>query len=191
MNNIHLGRSYCMEPFETKRLLLRPLKESDLRDLFLLYSDPVVMQFITGAPRSFEKTAQRLQAHLVDHQKFDFGLCATILKETGEMIGRCGLEPVETLRGIEGDIAWMFKQAYWGQGLATEVGDAFIRFGFVELKLKRIFGTANHRNLRSIAVMQKLGLRFVNSTERGVEYEILAGNNFTEGIILCRQNSTL
>ncbi|MBN2500346.1 MAG: GNAT family N-acetyltransferase [Anaerolineales bacterium] len=161
-----------MEPFETNRLLLRPLTITDLDDLHNLYSRLRVMKYITGNARSYQKTGERLRHHISDHQQYGFGLCAAILKETGEMIGRCGMEPVEEDHGMEGDIAWMFLPEYWGQGLATEFGTAQIEYGFKRLGLVRIFATANRDNLASIRVMEKLGMRLAGASDQRVEYEI-------------------
>jgi ribosomal-protein-alanine N-acetyltransferase len=145
---------------------------ADLDDLFALYSQPELMRYITGQSRSYQETKERLKAHIADRERYGFGLCAAILKATGQMMGRCGLEPVEGKMGIEGTIAWMLKEEYWGQGLATEFGLAMVSYGLEKLGLMRISATADHRNLASIAVMRKIGMRFVRSTERGVEYEI-------------------
>ena len=162
-----------MEPFETERLLLRPLCMSDLPELFELYSKPELMRYVTGEPRSFEVTKERLICHIADHDRYGFGLCAAILKANFEMIGRCGLEPVERETGMEGDIAWMFKKDYWGRGLATEFARAMIIYGFEKLDLTRIFARADHPNVASIRVMQKVGMRFVRSTSQEVEYEMI------------------
>ena len=62
-------------------------------------------QYITGQPRDYQKTQQRLSAHIADHQKYGFGLYATILKTTNQFIGRCGIEPVETNNQLRADIA--------------------------------------------------------------------------------------
>jgi ribosomal-protein-alanine N-acetyltransferase len=161
-----------MDPFETERLLLRPLAPSDLDDLFALYRQPELMQYITGKPRSYEMTRERLRAHLTDHIHYGFGYCAAILKADGRMIGRCGLEPVERPGGVQGNIGWMFARAYWGRGLATESAVAMLPYGFDRLGLQRIYATADHRNVASIRVMQKIGMRFVRSNARGVEYEV-------------------
>jgi ribosomal-protein-alanine N-acetyltransferase len=161
-----------VDTIETERLFLRPLQLGDLDDLFSLYGDPELMKYITGQPRDYQETYTRLKAHITDHQAYGFGLCAAILKSSGEIIGRCGLEPVESSNILQGDLAWMFKQEYWGQGLATEFGQAMIAYGFAHLPIQRIFATADHANLASIKVMKKLGMTFVRSDQRGVEYEL-------------------
>lgn len=161
-----------MDNIETSRLFFRPLVLGDLDDLFGLYGDSELMKYITGQPRSYPETYTRLKAHIADHEVYGFGLCAAIIKSSGEMIGRCGLEPVDELKGLQGDLAWMFQQAYWGQGLATECGLALIDYGFSHLPIQRIFATADHANQASIRVMEKLGMVYVQSDKRGVEYEI-------------------
>ena len=161
-----------MDDIETKRLLLRPLGPADLDDLFELYQDIDLMRYITGQTRSYEKTEARLNVYLNDHKQYGFGLCAAILKSSGEMIGRCGLEPVESKIGIEGDIGWMFKKKYWGQGLATEFGRAMIEYGFNHLPVRRIFARADVANTASIRVMQKLGMSFVKADQVEVVYEL-------------------
>jgi len=163
-----------MEPFETPRLFLRPLALDDLDDLYELYRCSHLMRHITGAPRSYAKTEERLRHHIADHERHGFGLCAALLKETGAMIGRCGLEPIHGPTGLEGNIAWMFKQTYWGCGLATEFGAAMVAQGFHTIGVRRIVATATHANVASIRVMQKIGMRPVHSTRRGVLYEITA-----------------
>ena len=161
-----------MEPFETERLLFRPLVIGDLDDLYDLYRRPELMRYITGHARSFEATRERLISHIADHENYGFGLCAAILKADSRMIGRCGMEPVDGRNGIEGEIAWMFKKEFWGRGLATEFARAMIPYGFEKLKLTRIFARADHPNVASIRVMRKVGMQFVRSTAEEVEYEI-------------------
>lgn len=161
-----------MKPFETERLLLRPLTNGDLDDLYDLYRRPELMRYITGHPRSFEETRERLICHLADHENYGFGLCAAILKADSRMIGRCGLEPVEGRDGVEGEIAWMFKKEFWRRGLATEFAEAIIPYGFERLSLSRIFARADNPNVASIRVMQKVGMRFARSTPEEVVYEI-------------------
>lgn len=161
---------------ETQRLLLRPLAAADMDALYTLYKQYELMRYITGQPRSYAKTKERLRAHMAEHEQYGFGLYATILKETGVMIGRCGLEPVNRATGLEGNMAWMFQKAYWGQGLATEFGQAMLPYGFDRLHLRRIFATADHRNIASIRVMQKLGMRLIRSDDFEVEYEAYPGH---------------
>lgn len=161
-----------MQALESTRLILRPLTKEDLGNLYRLYGDGRLMQFITGARRTLEQTRGRLRDHLAQHEAHGFGLCATILKTDQEFIGRCGLEPRIEPRGVAGELAWMFEYNRWGRGYGEEAGSALLRFGLEKLKLQRVFGTADHRNIRSISIMKKLGMNLVGEDQRGVEYEI-------------------
>jgi len=75
-------------------------------------------------------------------------------------VGRCGL--YRHLKGAErvpdeGVLAFYLARAYWGRGLATEAGRAFVDFGFGVLGLKRIVTTVDARNAASVRVLEKLG----------------------------------
>lgn len=162
-----------MESFETKRLIFRALCWDNLAELYALYSRPGLMQYISGQPCTYEQTKHLLRLHIQDHEHHGFGLYGAYLKSGKRMIGRCGLVPLDKESGLEGDLAWMFQQAYWNQGLAAEFAQEMIQIGFEQLGLRRIQATAANQNLASIRVMQKVGMRFVKSDEQGTEYELL------------------
>jgi len=149
---------------------------SDFRALQSLYGEPELMKFITGKARGPLETRARLMKDLAHHRDHGFGLCIVEWRDTGEVIGRCGLEPRRRRNGMEGELAWMFAQPWWGRGLATAAGAALIPFGLVELALERVFATADHRNQASIRVMQKLAMTLVSSGDDQVEYEVCASS---------------
>lgn len=99
------------------------------------------------------------------------GLLATVLKSDGCYIGRCGLCPRRDESGgvVEGEaeIAHYLARPYWGQGLATEAGRAFVAYGFGSLGLTRIHAGVNADNLASLRVVGKLGFACVRSGEGG------------------------
>lgn len=161
-----------MEALETARLLIRPFVMDDLNELYCLYNQPELMQYIDGAARSYEGTKAYLLGYLADYDRHGFGLCAAILKSTAQMIGRCGLIPVSTEAGPEGELAFLFKKEYWGLGLATEFSEKMVQYAFDKLKLIRVYATVNHQNVASIRVLQKIGMQYVRSLPAEVEYEI-------------------
>jgi [ribosomal protein S5]-alanine N-acetyltransferase len=63
-------------------------------------------------------------------------------------------------------LAFCLAREYWGRGLATEAGHAFVKLGFDELGLKRIVAVADVRNAASIRVLEKLGFVCI-ATEHG------------------------
>jgi RimJ/RimL family protein N-acetyltransferase len=67
---------------------------------------------------------------------------------------------------MTGSIGYNVAPSHWGKGIATEAVDAALRYGFETLKLQRIFATADARNLASIRVLQKLGMRHEGTLRR-------------------------
>jgi ribosomal-protein-alanine N-acetyltransferase len=146
---------------ETKRLMLRRFVLPDLDDLFKFYSDPDVIKYIPDAPRSYGETKEELEWFLNGHPTFpELGLWATIDKETGQFIGRCGLLPWTIDGQHEVEVAFALSKAYWGQGLATEAAQALVHYGFEHLGLSRLICLIDHDNEGSIKVASKVGMKF-------------------------------
>jgi RimJ/RimL family protein N-acetyltransferase len=146
---------------ETKRLLLRRLVLDDLDALFEFYSDPDVIKYIPDAPRTYEETREELEWFLNGHPKFpELGLWATIYKETGQFIGRCGLLPWTIDEQHEVEVAFALSKEHWGQGLATEAAGALVQYGFEHLQLSRLICLIDHDNKGSINVATKIGMTF-------------------------------
>lgn len=146
---------------ETERLLLRHFVMADLDNLFSFYSDPDVVRYIPDAPRTFEETKEELEWFMNGHPKFpELGLWATIYRETDQFIGRCGLLPWTIDERNEVEVAFALSKAYWGQGLATEVAQALIHYGFEHLQLSRLICLIEHGNQASIRVATKIGMTF-------------------------------
>lgn len=151
---------------ETQRLLLRHFVVSDLDNLFSFYSDPEVIKYIPDAPRTYEETKEELEWFMNGHPRFpELGLWATIYKETGQLIGRCGLIPWTIDEKNEVEVAFALSKAYWGQGLATEVAQALVEYGFEHLQLSRLICLIEHGNQASIKVATKVGMTFEKEGE--------------------------
>lgn len=151
---------------ETQRLLLRNFVLGDLDRLFAFYSDPEVIRYIPDAPRTYEETKEELEWFMHGHPKFpELGLWATIHKETGEFIGRCGLLPWTIDERNEVEVAFALSKNYWGQGLATEVAQALVHYGFEHLRLSRLICLIEHENKASIRVATKIGMTFEKEGE--------------------------
>lgn len=151
--------------FETDRLLLREFVEEDADAFFRLNSHPEVLRFVPDKPLlNVEQARQLLIDHpIADYRKYGFGRGACILKSTGEQIGFAGLKYLEELGEV--DVAYRILPAHWGQGFATEAALASIHFGFAHLGLKRIIGLAMPENVASVRVLEKAGLRYVETVK--------------------------
>lgn len=144
---------------ETKRLFLRRQVISDLDDLWALYCDPEITKYIPDAPRSREEAKEELEWHMNGHPQYpELGLWATVHKETGKFIGRCGLLPwtIEGLREVE--VAYTIAREFWGQGLGTEAAQGILKYGFEKLNLRRLICLIDPDNIASQRVAEKMGM---------------------------------
>jgi RimJ/RimL family protein N-acetyltransferase len=172
--------------FETDRLLLREYVEEDAEAFFKLNSDPEVLRFVPDkALLNVEQARQLLIDHpIADYRKHGFGRGPLIIKSTGEsasaalrrdeQIGFAGLKYLEELGEV--DVAYRLLPTHWGKGLATEAALASVRYGFANLDLKRIIGLTMPQNIASARVLEKTGLRYLETVS-------LWGHSFSKYVI--------
>ena len=86
------------------------------------------------------------------------GLWATIHKESGRFIGRCGLLPWTIDGQFEVEIAYLIAKEYWRQGLGSEAALAIRDYAFEVLNPTRLICLIDHENKASIGVAQKIGM---------------------------------
>ncbi|MDO3627915.1 GNAT family N-acetyltransferase [Mucilaginibacter sp. BT774] len=151
----------------SSRLLFRQHIPEDINAYCTMEMDTDVRRYVGGQPRSREDAQQRFTSALQPVTD-RLGMWATVLKEDSQYIGRCGIYPHFNHDGStvpeEGTLAFYIARPYWGQGFATEAGQAFIEFGFNELKLKRIVAHVQAGNEASVHILKKLGFE-LKSTE--------------------------
>jgi RimJ/RimL family protein N-acetyltransferase len=146
---------------ETPRLIIRHQVIEDLDDLWALYCDPEITKYIPDAPRSREEAQEELEWHMHGHPRHpELGLWATIHKETGKFIGRCGLLPWEIDGVHEVEVAYTIAGAYQGQGLGSEAAQAIMQYGFEKLNLPRLICLIDSENVASQKVAEKIGMVF-------------------------------
>jgi [ribosomal protein S5]-alanine N-acetyltransferase len=145
---------------QTERLVLREIEHGDGDAMQAYAADPEVVRYMVWGPNTLEQTRAFCSGQL-DVQRIrdrrDFEL-ALIDRATGDLIGGVGLR-VQNTTQREGDFGYVLRRDYWGKGLVVEAARALLEFGFGVLGLHRIYATADTRNLQSIRVMEKLGLR--------------------------------
>jgi RimJ/RimL family protein N-acetyltransferase len=104
--------------FETERLTFRKFVDADLPLLIEQRSDPDVNRYLGGPKRqNAEALATRMKFYMDCYDKFDVGMCPMIWKETGEIIGTAGLQPLEDTGEIE--VGYSIIKKYWGLGIGT------------------------------------------------------------------------
>jgi RimJ/RimL family protein N-acetyltransferase len=162
---------------ETPRLLLRHQVIEDSDDLWALYCNPNITKYIPDAPRTREEAKEELEWHMHGHPKHpELGLWATIHKETGKFIGRCGLLPWTIEEQYDVEVAYTIAEEYWGQGFGTEAAQAILQYGFEKLNLSRLICLIEPENIASQRVAQKMGMSLEKKVDLpldGVNYPIL------------------
>ena len=159
--------------FETNRLILRHLVMDDLDDLYALYSDVEIRKYFPDGVRNYEDTKEELEWFMNGHPDHpELGLWATIYKETGKFIGRCGLLPWEIDSKLEIEVAYLLDKRFWNQGLATEAARGILMYAFDALNLSHIICMMHPDNIASQRVAQKLGMTL------DMRVDGIAGDNF-------------
>jgi len=144
---------------ETDRLILRAWREADLAPFAALNADPLVMEHFPKllSREDSDAIATRIEAKL---RATGFGLWAVEVKSGAPFIGFVGLN-VPTIRAPfmpAHEIGWRLAREGWGHGYATEAALACVRFAFGELGLAELVSMTVPGNLRSRAVMERLGM---------------------------------
>jgi RimJ/RimL family protein N-acetyltransferase len=145
---------------ETERLLIRKWQlPRDLDDAFAIYGDPQTMHFIPCGALNREQTEMLVRRMIEKDEQQGYGIWPVVLKTENRVIGESGITQIP---GHEPDIeiAWIFNGAYHGQGLATQAARAVMAYAFEELKIARLYALIDRFNARSIAVANRLGMRY-------------------------------
>ena len=148
-----------MTELRTDRLIMRRWRGEDREPFATLAGDPEVMEHF---PALLTRAAADA---FIDETEAEFdqrgwGLWALEVAQTGQFIGYTGLE----IPGFEEhftpavEVGWRMARHAWGHGYATEAARAALAFGFDELQLAEIVSFTATGNLRSRAVMERLGM---------------------------------
>lgn len=147
-------------------MIFRRLILDDLDALFALYRDPEIRKYFPEGTLNYAETKEELEWFLNGHpHNPQLGLWATIYKQTGEFIGRCGLLPWTIDGRQEVEVAYLLDKQYWGQGLATEAAQAIVEYAFNQLGYSRIIVLVDRDNAASIRVATKIGMTFEKEGE--------------------------
>lgn len=144
---------------ETERLILRLWRDEDLEPFAQMCADEEVMAWLGGV-----LTRDGAQAYMDRAQdafaQLGMARYAIERKADGAFLGACGLMPSHSRLPLPPfiDIGWRLSRLAWGQGYATEAARAVMRDGFERLELAEIAAITARINLRSRAVMERLGM---------------------------------
>jgi len=147
-----------MAEISTERLIMRSWRESDLAPWAAMNADPEVRRYVGPllTPGQAEAWVLNFQDDLDRH---GFGFWALEVRASGDFIGFTGLDIVEEEMPVTGvEIGWRLARSAWGHGYATEAARAALEYGFGILTLPEIVAITMAANLRSQAVMERIGM---------------------------------
>ncbi len=148
-----------MRILETERLLLHRLSPNDSAFILELLNEPAFLENIgdRGVRTLADACRYILSGPIASYRKLGFGLYLVTLKDSGLPIGICGLLKRDSFD--HPDIGFAFLRRYWSQGYAHESA-AVLHYGWTTLRLERIVAITKPHNQASVALLEKLGLRF-------------------------------
>ncbi|WP_310738109.1 GNAT family N-acetyltransferase [Microbispora sp. H10949] len=149
--------SSIKHPIRTDRLVLRRWREEDKEPFAALNADPVVMEHFpaTLTREESDTFVERIEAAFDER---GFGLWA--VEADGVFIGFTGLQVPRFAAHFTPcvEIGWRLARSAWGHGYATEAARASLEHGFGTLGLTEVVSFTAVPNLRSQAVMRRLGM---------------------------------
>lgn len=147
---------------QTERLVLREWREQDRAPFAALNADPEVMEHFPATLSRAESDAM-IDRHQDRLAAGEPGVFAAEVRASGEFIGFIGLA-VPTFEASFTpcvEVGWRLARSAWGHGYATEGALAALEHGFTALGLEEIVSFTSVGNLRSRAVMERIGMRRV------------------------------
>ena len=151
--------------FETARLVIRSCEPRDAAALLDILSDPEVRKYLpTSTPPTLEQIEAAIERRTAMEGEHGHALWAVERKDTGELIGQCGMVLVDGT-GPEVEIAYHYGRSAWNHGFGTEAAIACLARGFGPLGLERIVAFALPPNVGSWRIMEKAGMRFDSTVD--------------------------
>jgi len=143
---------------KTHRLILRPFKMSDARDVKRLVGDRLIADTTLSIPHPYtdvmaEKWILKQQSQFKSREAVIF---AIVLQMSQELVGAIGLGI--QLAHQRGELGFWIGRPYWNRGYCTEGAQAVLEYGFTSLNLNRIHANHFKRNIASGRVLQNIGM---------------------------------
>jgi RimJ/RimL family protein N-acetyltransferase len=149
--------------FETERLVLHPTTVEDAGFILELLNTPKWLVYIGDRNVHTEEDAKQYIKNKISPQleKLGFSNYTLIRKADGVKIGSCGLYDREGLEGI--DIGFALLPAFEGLGYGFESASKVLEIGKNEFNIDRFSAITTQNNLASQRLIEKLGLRYIQT----------------------------
>ena len=152
---------------ETPRLILREFDPEDLAGLYSLYEESDT-RFLQPLSENREEELEKLKSYIhYIYGFYGFGLWVVCLKESGRLIGRCGLQ-VEFIQDQgEYELGYMISGKYGRKGYGKEAVTAILEYAEEELEAPRVILRIDTENEPSRRFAENMGFRLMTeATEK-------------------------
>ncbi len=170
-----------MKVFETKRLIVGVLKESDQEIFVELLSDPRIIDPAPHQKVDMEEVITKFELNLkasnipITNQD---NIWSVYEKRSSEMIG---IGAILTNDKGDWELGYRFRVKYWGHGFGSELANGMIKYCFEKLNFEKITADVDVKNIASVKILEKIMtpvLEFNNEEDRCIDrrYEIKREN---------------
>ncbi|MCM1494418.1 MAG: GNAT family N-acetyltransferase [Bacteroides sp.] len=151
---------------ETERLILREFTAEDFDALYEILSDSETMAHY---PKPFDENEVKdwIQWNIENYEIYGFGLWAVVLKETGKVIGDCGITMQKIGGGIKPEIGYHINKQYWRKGYGSEAAAVCRDYIFQKTPFRMIYSYMKATNTASCATAAANGMRLVDEWDDG------------------------
>ena len=153
----------------TERLLLRDMKMSDADALQAALGNPEDREMY-GQPMDRQGVEDWIARNLERYAQFGYGMWAVVLKESGQVIGDCGLlrQEIPSADGTETaiEVSYHIHHEFRRRGYAAEAARACMAWAFGELGAGKVISLIRPANVASRRVAEKNGLKIVGQIKR-------------------------
>lgn len=144
---------------DAHRVRLRTIKESDLDQLYSIFSDPKVMRYWSTPPLGSIQDAWTLLREIqTGNEQGTILKWGVALKPADNLIGTVTLFNLDQSQG-RAEIGYAQAQAHWGNGYINEALQALLTYAFEDMKLRRLEADVDPRNASSIKTLERLGFQ--------------------------------
>lgn len=137
------------EQLNTKRLILRAIHPDDWADVYSWAGNASNVRYMFWGPNTEDETKAFIE---ITTPGKDF-----LVVLDGKTIGSCGIYP--DAKNDTGTLGWILHMDYHKQGYGTELCGELLRYGFEDLKLRRISAPCAAPNYGSCRIMERNGMR--------------------------------
>ena len=157
---------------QTNRLILREMRPDDFDALYKVLADKETMEHYP-APYDADGVHSWIDRNIKRYQTFGFGLWAVCLRDTGEMIGDCGLT-MQMINGeIKPEIGYHIRKDMQRQGYGSEAAAAVRDWAFANTPFQTLYSYMKHTNEASAKTAVSYGCRLVDKFDDDINTKTL------------------